>query len=110
MKLQASDASALEGLQSQNLSRPENRLSVNGLAIVHGRFETLVKGFRHLMREPVLDRPQWCNTALAPMSINALAKPPTPTSAGVVRPIPHALIKTSGCHRSKISCKPSSPP
>jgi len=37
MKLQASDASALEGLQSQNLSRPENRLSVNGLAIVHGR-------------------------------------------------------------------------
>src|SRR6516165_9474388 len=37
MKLQASDASAPEGLQSQNLSRPENRLSVNGLAIVHGR-------------------------------------------------------------------------
>ena len=37
MKLQASDASALEGLQSQNLSRPENRLSVNGLAIVHRR-------------------------------------------------------------------------
>src|SRR6516225_10219888 len=41
MKLQASDASALEGLQSQNLSRPENRLSVNGLAIVHGRFAEL---------------------------------------------------------------------
>jgi hypothetical protein len=41
MKLQASDASAPEGLQSQNLSRPENRLSVNGLAIVHGR---LVRG------------------------------------------------------------------
>jgi hypothetical protein len=37
MKLQASDASAPEGLQSQNLSRPETRLSVNGLAIVHGR-------------------------------------------------------------------------
>src|SRR6516225_8258411 len=37
MKLQASDASALEGLQSQNLSRQENRLSVNGLAIVHRR-------------------------------------------------------------------------
>ena len=39
MKLQASDASAPEGLQSQNLSRPENRLSVNGLAIVHGRLD-----------------------------------------------------------------------
>ena len=37
MKLQAFDASALESLQSQNLSRPENRLPVNGLAIVHGR-------------------------------------------------------------------------
>src|SRR6516162_3209570 len=43
MKLQASDASAPEGLQSQNLSRPENRLSVNGLAIVHGRLRTAAK-------------------------------------------------------------------
>src|SRR6516225_6100370 len=39
MKLQASDASAPEGLQSQYLSRLENRLSVNGLAIVHRRLD-----------------------------------------------------------------------
>ena len=45
MKLQASDASAPEGLQSQNLSRPENRLSVNGLAIVHGRLVTMFEAF-----------------------------------------------------------------
>jgi hypothetical protein len=58
MKLQASDASALEGLQSQNLSRPENRLSVNGLAIVHGRLVGLRlqrRGFAEALR-PAKDR------------------------------------------------------
>ena len=54
MKLQASDASALEGLQSQNLSRPENRLSVNGLAIVHGRFINFmpVERWVYFVRDP----------------------------------------------------------
>jgi hypothetical protein len=37
MNLQAFGISALECLQSQNLSHPENRLSLKALAIVHGR-------------------------------------------------------------------------
>ena len=36
-KLQSSEPSSLKSLQSQNLPRPENRLSLNALAIVHGR-------------------------------------------------------------------------
>jgi len=37
MNLQAFGISALECLQSQNLSHPENRLSLKALAMVHGR-------------------------------------------------------------------------
>jgi hypothetical protein len=37
MNLQAFGISALECLQFQNLSHPENRLSLKALAIVHGR-------------------------------------------------------------------------
>jgi hypothetical protein len=38
--LQSSEPSSLKSLQSQNLPRPENRLSLNALAIVHGRLTT----------------------------------------------------------------------
>src|SRR5215470_4449154 len=40
-KLQSSAPSSLKSLQSQNLPRPENRLSLNALAIVHGRLPYL---------------------------------------------------------------------
>jgi hypothetical protein len=50
MNLQAFGISALECLQSQNLSHPENRLSLKALAIVHGRLRFPPPQFRTTSR------------------------------------------------------------
>jgi hypothetical protein len=48
MKLQASGALSPKSLQSQNRCRAENRLSINNLAVVHGRLIEL-----HELRDSV---------------------------------------------------------
>src|SRR5215467_3741063 len=46
MKLQGSRPSDPETLQSQNSIRTENRLTINGLAVLHGRLQTCWRSAR----------------------------------------------------------------